>query len=76
MAHSSKPPLCDVIYVCCKDALPAVGSQEEVEISVCAHVLSMQQQQAYDNEIYEGLNNMCNDIGCFSEFYKDIILHF
>ena len=64
MEPSSKPPLCDVIYVYCKAALPAVQNQEEVERSVLAYVLSMQQQQASDDEIYEGLNKMCNEIGC------------
>ena len=76
MEPSSKPPLCDVIYVYCKAALPAVQNQEEVERSVLAYVLSMQQQQASDDEIYEGLNNMCNEIGCSSKFYEDTILHF
>ena len=55
MAHSSKPPLCDVIYVHCKASLPAVKNQEEVERSVCACVLLMQQQQASNDEIYGGL---------------------
>ena len=54
MSPSSKPPLCDVIYIYCKVALPAVENQEEVERSVRAYVLSMQQQQASDDEIYEG----------------------
>ena len=59
MAPSYKPPLCDVIYVYCKAALLVVDNQEEVERSVCAYVLSMQQQkQASDDEIYEGLNKM------------------
>ena len=40
---SSKPPLCDVIYVYCEAALPVVKDQEEVERSVHAYVLSMQQ---------------------------------
>ena len=64
MAPSSKLPVCYVIYVYCKGALPAVENQEEVERSVRAYVLSMQQQQTSDDEIYEGLKNMCNDIGC------------
>ena len=34
--------------------LPAVESKEEVEISVRAYVLLMQQQQATDDKIYEG----------------------
>ena len=76
MAHSSTPPLCDVIYVYCKSALPAVKSQEEVDRSVRACVLSMQQQQASDDEIYEGLNKMWNEIGCPLKFYKYIILTF
>ena len=63
MAPSSKPPLCDVIYVYCNAELPAVKNQEEVEISVRAYVTSMQQQLASDDEIYEGLNNICNEIG-------------
>ena len=56
MAPSSKPLLCDVIYVYCKVALPAVKNKEEVEVerSVHAYVLLMQQQQSYDDEIYEG----------------------
>ena len=45
MKPYSKPPLCDVIYVYFKDVLPSVENQEEVEISVCARVLSMKQQQ-------------------------------
>ena len=60
MAPSSKPSLCDVIYVYYKVALPEVENQEEVERSVCAYVLSMQQQQAFDDEIYEGLNKSFN----------------
>ena len=44
MAYYSKPPLCDVIYIYCKVALPAVENQEEVERSVRAYVLLMQQQ--------------------------------
>ena len=39
-------------------------------------MLSMQQQQASDDEIYEGLNNMCNQIGCPLKFYKYTILPF
>ena len=76
MAHYSKPPLCDVIYVYCKAKLPEVENKEEVDISVCAYVLSMQQQQASRDEIYEGLNKMCNDIGCPLRFYEDAILIF
>ena len=76
MAPSSKPPLCDIIYVYYKDALPEVENQEEVEISVHGYMLSMKQQQASDDEIYEGLNNMCNAIGCPLRFYWDTILHF
>ena len=45
MTPSSKLPLCDVIYIYCKVTLPAVENQEEVEISVYAYVLLMQQQQ-------------------------------
>ena len=76
MAPFYKPPLWDVIYVWCKAELPAVKNQEEVEISECACVLSMQQQQASDDEIYEVLNKMCNEIGCPVKFYKDTILPF
>ena len=76
MAPSSKPPLCDVIYVYCEAALPVVKDQEEVERSVHAYVLSMQQQQASDDEIYEGLNKMYNEIGCPFKFYEDAILPF
>ena len=39
MAPSSKPPLCDVIYVYYKVALPEVENQKEVERLVCAYVL-------------------------------------
>ena len=53
--------LCYLVY--CKAALPAVENQEEVERSVRAYVLSMQQQQASNDEIYEGLVKMCNEIG-------------
>ena len=53
MEPSSKPPLYDVIYIYCKGALPSVENQEEVERSVRAYVLLMQQQQASDDEIYE-----------------------
>ena len=76
MLPYSKPPLCDVIYIYCKAALPVVKNQEGVERSVRAYVLSMQQQQASDDEIYEGLNNMCNEIGCPLKFYKDTMLPF
>ena len=37
--------------------------------------LSMK-QQASEDEIHEGLNNMCDDIGCPLKFHKDKILHF
>ena len=78
MAPSSEPFLCDFIYVYCKIALPAVENPEEVERSVRAYVLSMQQQQqqASDDEIYEGLNTMYNEIGCPLNFYEETILHF
>ena len=76
METSSKPPLCDVIYVYCKATLPVVENQGEVEISVRAYVLSIQQQQASDDEIYEGLNKMCNDIGYTLKFYENTILPF
>ena len=76
MAPSSKPPLCDVIYVYCKAALTAVKNQDKVERSVCAHVLSMQQQHASDDEIYEDMNKMCNEVGCPLKFYEDTILPF
>ena len=36
----------------------------------------MQQQQACNDEIYEGLNKMCSEIGCPLKFYKDKILPF
>ena len=36
----------------------------------------MQQQQASDDEIYEGMNKMCNEIGCPLKFYEDTILPF
>ena len=41
-----------------------------------AYVLSMQQQQASDDEIYEDLNKICNNIGCPLKFYKNTILPF
>ena len=41
-----------------------------------AYVLSMQQQQAPDDEIYEAINKMCNEIGCPLKFYEDTILPF
>ena len=76
IAPSSKPLLCDVIYVYSKAALLAVENQEEVERSVHAYALSMHQQQASDDEIYEGLNKMCNEIGCPLQSYEDAILPF
>ena len=54
MTPSSKPPLCDVIYIYCKVALPSVENQEEVERSVLDNVLLTQKQQAPDDEIYKG----------------------
>ena len=36
----------------------------------------MEQQQASDDEIYEGMNKMCNEIGCNLKFYEDTILTF
>ena len=54
IAPSSKPPLCDVIYIYCKVALPLVKNQEEVEISVRAYVMFTQQQQVSNDEIYDG----------------------
>ena len=54
MATFSKPTLYDVIYIYCKVALPSVKNKEEAERSVRAYVLLMQQQQASDDEIYEG----------------------
>ena len=65
-----------VIYVYCKVALPAVENPEEVEISACANVLSMQQQQVCNDEIYEDLNTTCNEIGCPLKFYEDTIRPF
>ena len=76
MSLSSKQPLCDVIYVYCKVAFSAVKNQEEVERSALTYVLLMQQQQASDDEIYEGLNKMYNEIGCPFKFYEDAILPF
>ena len=76
MATSYKPNLCDVIYVYCKVALPLVRNQEEVERSVRFYVLSMKQQQASDDAIYECLNNMWNDIERPLKFYEDTILPF
>ena len=71
MSYSSKRPLCDVIYIYSKVVLPEVKNQEEVEISLRAYVLLIQQQQAPDDEIYEGLKNMCNAIGCTLNIYED-----
>ena len=75
-APSYKPLLYDVIYIYCKVVLAAGKNQEDVDISVRTYLLPMQQQQASDDEIYEGLNNMCNAIGCPLRFYWDTILHF
>ena len=36
----------------------------------------MQQQQASDDEIYEGMDKMCNKIGCPLKFYEDTIIIF
>ena len=41
-----------------------------------AYVLSMQQQQASDDEIYEGMDKMCNEIGCPLKSYEDTIIPF
>ena len=55
MEYSSKTILCDFIYIYCKVSFPAVENQEEADISVRAYVMLMQQQQqASDDEIYEG----------------------
>ena len=43
---------------------------------MCAYVLLMKQQQASDDEIYEGLHTMSNEIGCTLKFYEDTILPF
>ena len=51
LSSSSKPPLCDVIYIYSMIALPAVKNLEEVDISVRDYMLLMQQQKAYDDEI-------------------------
>ena len=40
------------------------------------YMLSMKQQPASDDEIHEGINNMCNDIGFPLKFYNDTILPF
>ena len=76
MVPSYKPLLCDVIYIYFKVALPAEENPEEVERSVRAYVMSMQQQQVSNDEIYECLNMMCNEIGCPLKFYEDTILPF
>ena len=49
MAPTSLPHLCDVIYVYYKVALPEVENPEEVERSVRAYVLLVQQQQAFND---------------------------
>ena len=36
----------------------------------------MKQQQLFDDEIYEGMNKMCNEIGCPLKFYENKILPF
>ena len=36
----------------------------------------MQQQQASNDETYEVMNKMCNDIGCPLKFYENTILPF
>ena len=38
-----------------------------------ANVVSMQQQQPSNDEIYEGLNKICNEIGHPLKFYEDTI---
>ena len=50
--------------------------EEEVEILVRAYLLSMQQQQVSDDEIYEGMNKMCNEIRFPLKFYENTILPF
>ena len=55
---------------------PTSFPEEELERLVRAYMLSMQQQQAFDDEIYEGMNKMCNEIGCPLKYYKDTILPF
>ena len=40
------------------------------------YVLSMQQKQESDDDIYEVLNKMCNYIGFPLKFYEDTILSF
>ena len=52
MAPYYKPLVFDVIYLYCKVALSEVEKPEELESLVCDYVLSMQQQQASDDEIY------------------------
>ena len=68
MVPSSKTPLCDVIYVYCKALLPAAKNKGEIDRSLHAYGMSTKQKQAPDDEIYEGLNTMCNDIGCTLKF--------
>ena len=36
----------------------------------------MQQQQAFNDEIYEGMNKMCNEIGCPLKKIEDKIVLF
>ena len=38
--------------------------------------MPMQQQQASDDEIYEGMDKMCNEIVCPLKFYEDTIIPF
>ena len=54
---------------------PFIPGRGGREISACLHAL-MQQQQASDDKIYEGMTNMCNEIGCPLKFYEDTILPF
>ena len=36
----------------------------------------MQRREAYDDEMYESINEMCDEIGCPLNFYEDTILPF
>ena len=36
----------------------------------------MKKQEASDDEIYEGMNKICNEIGCPLKFYEGTILPF
>ena len=54
--------------------IPGRGGKERSVVR--AYVLSMQRREAYDDEMYESINEMCDEIGCPLNFYEDTILPF